>query len=64
MRNSHPVLRDLTDLEYEMCALVKYGPRAAESTYCVPNGDGTDWVRDENHPAALEYADDVIRRIK
>jgi hypothetical protein len=63
--NQHPGLRYLTPLEFEMCALVKYGPNADLGYYWVPNEDGTDWIVDPNsaHAAAIAYANDVIGRM-
>lgn len=65
VRASHPGLRDLTSLEYEMCALVKYEEHASLGWYRVPNASGADWIVDPEptHAAAVAYADDVVARM-
>jgi hypothetical protein len=66
LRSGRPNLRDLTGEEYEMCALVKYGPHAALSWYWVPNGSNDNWIvdPDSTHAPAVAYANDVVERMR
>lgn len=70
IRQAHPGLRALTDLERENMALTLYGPGALpgqDNQYyrAVAAGSGYQWVTNTaNNPRGVAYADDVRSRVR
>ena len=61
IRQEHPDLRDLTDVEHEDNALALYN---TGSYYYSPNANFTDWLENPNNSEGVDYADDVRNNVR